>query len=509
MLVVVTDVALVKEVTTKKFRTFHDRTTPAFVTKLSAKGLVFSKGAEWSASKNALLPLFHKNMLHGFLPIMSFVSTDLLACLRCVPPSVPVDLNELLHKMAMDVIGEVALGVRFGLLTDERQHLAKAHGATPTPAGRGGAGSIKEGQQVTGAQGEAPGLDPGFSNHELYDLMMETMRLSSFEASISNLIILLCAPLGRGLRELLARVPGTTDHRFRRTQVFGVRRFVQMCIGRKKQVGTTGDVGAVAATAGSEGMPGKLPSSDADGVAAPGAAGVNKDAMTFLLSAINRDTKQPFPMESVAGLATELIAAGSDTTANTLAFALYCVSGDPAVEARVVEEVLAPGRGPGVPITHEDLEDKFPYVEAVIKESLRVYPPVAAMTRVALEDVELGGHFIPAGTGVIVPAMAMNMDPKVFPNPDVFNPDRFRGKGGEEKKDYPHLFNPFGVGPRMCLGHRFAMLEAMLVFIRLYQNFSFARAPPTSLEVPLKVQHTIVSKPKNGVWMYVTPRVAA
>eukprot|EP00899_Mesostigma_viride_P023922 jgi/Mesvir1/4714/Mv05636-RA.2 len=494
-------------------------------------------------------------MMHGFLPVMSTVCDDLLACLRCVPPSIKVDMNDLLHKSAMDVIGEVALGVRFGLMKEELQHLTEARARPAGSKGVGGkesvaakglthragaskgagmgagpkvANGIGKGPENNGdvsQQGSVPddgrqGTDlvlqhqakqaawtgEAVSARELYKLIMEGIKMSTFEASISNLLAMLCGPLGRGLRALLSRVPGTADHRFLNIQKYKTRFCVQMCIARKGGMCVSGGSGLDVAV----GAPSGTDAAGNGSVSANGGSPSDsethvKDAMTFLLSTINKDTKQPFSMENIAGLTKELVVGGSDTTANTLAFALYCVSGDPAVEARVVEEVLAPGRGPGVPLTHEDLEDKFPYVEAVIKESLRMYPPVNGMQREALEDVELGGHFIPRGTAIMMPAMAMNRDPAIHLTPDSFWPDRFLANA---KSDYAFQFSPFGIGPRMCIGHRFAMVESMLVFIRLYQSFHFKRAPPTDTDVPIKLAHTVVTKPKNGVWVYVVPRTA-
>eukprot|EP00899_Mesostigma_viride_P002338 jgi/Mesvir1/12104/Mv00372-RA.1 len=118
LIVVVTDVELAKEVTMKKFKIFHDRPQPPFVTDFNKKGLVFSKGVDWASARNALLPLFHKGMLNNFMPVMERSVAELVTCLRAVPDaSTPVDMNELFHKAAMDIIGDVALGVAADDLT--------------------------------------------------------------------------------------------------------------------------------------------------------------------------------------------------------------------------------------------------------------------------------------------------------------------------------------------------------------------------------------------------------
>eukprot|EP00899_Mesostigma_viride_P024846 jgi/Mesvir1/5546/Mv15577-RA.2 len=495
-------------------------------------------------------------MLQDFLPVMDRAVGQLSVCLRLLPPASSVDLNELFHKLTIDIIGDVALGVQFGLLRDVHRKMVAAHAPAATlglssaaghrtaPAGKTGAGvgnvpcalepSNSAGAPLEGADdsSKAAGAVPssesverpshrgptgdGNRSQRLYELLMEWVRLSNIEASISMPLILLFPPLGRPLRWLLSYVPGTNDYRFRLNQVYGVRTYVQMCIDRRtamqlpRRVADASDAGKKGEECGPRAEGGRAdPSGDAawDTGATATRPDAGKDAMTLLLSAVNKETKQPFSMERVASLATELIAAGSDTTANTLAFALYCVSGAPHVEAKLVEEVLAPGRGPGVPISYADLDTGFLFVEAVINEALRLYPPASTMARVAQEDTVIGGHKVAAGTWVFVPALPMNKDPAIYPDPDVFRPERFLyDKEGSGKAKFAGQFNPFGMGPRMCLGHRMAMVEAKLVLIRLYQSFSFVRAPPTSLEEPLKLFHTVVTKPKNGVWMHVLTR---
>ena len=131
----------------------------------------------------------------------------------------------------------------------------------------------------------------------------------------------------------------------------------------------------------------------------------------------------------------------------------------------------------------------------VIHESLRLYPPVPMISREALQDLQLGDIHIPKGVHVWTMLVALQQDPEIWgPDAQTFNPQRFaNGVSGSCK--LPHVYMPFGAGPRVCLGQNFAMAELKILLAVLLSNFSFSLSP--------KYRHSpvqkLVMKPEYGV----------
>lgn len=158
-----------------------------------------------------------------------------------------------------------------------------------------------------------------------------------------------------------------------------------------------------------------------------------------------------------------LMLAGHETTANALTWTFALLSGTPSIRRRVeaeVEQVLgdrAPGAG--------DV-DNLPFTEAVIHESMRLYPPAWTIEREAIEDVEIAGVPVAAGTTVVVPPYLLHRHPQVWPDPSGFDPERFLT--GHDRPRYAFL--PFGGGRRICVGAGFAMFEATLMLAGIAQS---------------------------------------
>jgi cytochrome P450 len=153
-----------------------------------------------------------------------------------------------------------------------------------------------------------------------------------------------------------------------------------------------------------------------------------------------------------------LFLAGHETTSHALTWTLYLLSQNPDAERTLHEELdrVLGERDPA----YDDL-DRLPYTRQVIEESMRLYPPVYSMARKAHEDTEIGGYRVPAGSEVILWIYLTHRDPRFYPEPDAFRPERF---APVEEASRPKLaYLPFGAGPRACIGKVFAMLEARLL----------------------------------------------
>lgn len=188
------------------------------------------------------------------------------------------------------------------------------------------------------------------------------------------------------------------------------------------------------------------------------------------------------------------IVAGHETTALTLGWALYLCAFDPAVQEKLRAEAQSVLNGKTA--TYEDVKN-MPYCEQVIKETLRLYPPAAFLSRTAQEDDELCGRKVNRKDTVMLPVYALHRNELLWDDPDAFDPDRF-GEGATYDR---FAWLPFGDGPRVCIGSHFAMVEAQIILSTLISRFKFERIPgkdPTPVLV-------VTLRPDGGVPLKVTP----
>jgi cytochrome P450 len=200
--------------------------------------------------------------------------------------------------------------------------------------------------------------------------------------------------------------------------------------------------------------------------------------------------------------AVTLFNAGHDSTSAALAWTCYFVARYPAVQERLREELeTVVGRRLA---TFEDLS-RLTFAGTVVKESLRICPPTSALfTRQALTEVEIGGYKLAPGNLVSMSPYVTQRDPRWFPEPERFDPDRFGPGRADCIPDYAYL--PFGAGPHVCIGNAFAMMEITLVVATLVQRFHFELTPgQENVEPELKVS----LRPKGGVWVRPMERVPA
>ena len=192
-----------------------------------------------------------------------------------------------------------------------------------------------------------------------------------------------------------------------------------------------------------------------------------------------------------------LFLAGHETTANALSWTFWLLSLSLNAEAKLAEE-LERVLGDRTP-TMSDLSD-LPYVERVVKESMRLYPPAWVVGREAIPECEVGGYRMPAGTTALMSQWVMHRDPCYHENPQRFDPDRWTA---EYTKALPRFaYFPFGGGPRQCIGAGFAMAEACLLLAALAQRFRMDLAPGQRVEP----YASITLRPKEGIRMSLVER---
>jgi len=219
------------------------------------------------------------------------------------------------------------------------------------------------------------------------------------------------------------------------------------------------------------------------------------DMLSMLLSARDEDGSA-LDEDELVGHTGVIFAAGHETSTNALAWTLLLLSQHPAVLRDLDDELALLG---GAAPTVEDLA-KMPLLEAVVKESLRLLPPVPLHPRIVAKDSELGGHTLPAGSELFLSIFHMHHDPAIFPDPERFLPRRW-----ETAKPTVYEYNPFSAGPRMCIGAAFAMMEIKLVLAMLLSRYRFEL--PAGTKVDPRVAITMA--PKGGLPMIVRARDGA
>nr|XP_050855942.1 cytochrome P450 4C1-like [Vespula vulgaris] len=162
------------------------------------------------------------------------------------------------------------------------------------------------------------------------------------------------------------------------------------------------------------------------------------------------------------------IFAGHDTVAMALSFALLLFAKHKDVQENIRNEVSTVMEQKDLKMTTSVIQE-FSYLERCLKESLRLYPSVHSVLRYISKDMQLKNYLIPAGTTCNVSIYSLHRNPEFWPNPDVFDPDRFLTENMKGRNPYSYL--PFSIGPRNCIGQKFAMLELKLMVAHILYNF--------------------------------------
>jgi cytochrome P450 len=162
--------------------------------------------------------------------------------------------------------------------------------------------------------------------------------------------------------------------------------------------------------------------------------------------------------------------AGHDTTAKALTWTLYLLACSPEWTQALQDEIAQVTGGAAIRAEHIE---RLVRVQQVLKEAMRLYPPVPMMSRQAIADARIDGHDVSAGTSVLIPIYAIHRHAKRWERPGEFDPARF----APETEIPRYQYMPFGAGPRICIGMSFAMVEATAILATLLQHVRFAPAP--------------------------------
>ncbi len=226
--------------------------------------------------------------------------------------------------------------------------------------------------------------------------------------------------------------------------------------------------------------------------------GAKDDLLTMLLEAQDEEGDgKGMSDRQVRDEAITLFLAGQETMANTLTWTWYLLSQNPEAEKKLHEEIdtVLGGRPPSV----DDL-GRLPYTHNVFKETLRLYPAAWTLARRVINDYQVGGYTVPSGTDIFMSQYVMHRDPRFYPDPLKYDPDRW---GAEDDSSLPKFaYFPFGGGPRRCIGEPFAWMEGVLLIAAIASRWKMRLAPNHKVEPdPL-----ITIRPKYGMKMMVEKR---
>jgi cytochrome P450 len=220
-----------------------------------------------------------------------------------------------------------------------------------------------------------------------------------------------------------------------------------------------------------------------------------EDILTLLLNALDPDTGRRMTEAEVRSNILTFIAAGHETTANCLSWSLYLLNQSPHWNDRVTAEAMRETDGP-----MPELSDRLVMTRAVIDEALRLYPPIAAISRVARGNDELAGIAVKRGSMVVIAPWVLHRHRLLWRHPDHFDPTRFLDGAAAKIDRFAWL--PFGAGMRTCIGATFALREATLILATIMKHFRLEPVPEHAVWPLLRV----TLRPAGGLRMTVTPR---
>ena len=220
------------------------------------------------------------------------------------------------------------------------------------------------------------------------------------------------------------------------------------------------------------------------------------DLISLLLAARDPQTGAPLPAEDIRDQVLIFLLAGHETTATALTFTFHLLGHHPHLQQRVHQEIdtVLGGHAP----TADDA-GKLPYITTVIKEAMRLYPPVYAIGRLTPTGDEIAGYRIPPGSVVILSPWLTQRRNDLWPEPHRFNPDRFDPAVAAIRHRGAYL--PFAGGPRGCIGEHFAMTEAIIATAVVLNACTVVSTP-----IPIALNTGITLRPTGPVPGQITPR---
>ncbi|CAG2117895.1 unnamed protein product [Medioppia subpectinata] len=231
--------------------------------------------------------------------------------------------------------------------------------------------------------------------------------------------------------------------------------------------------------------------------------------MAFLDSLLSEHFRNSeFTEEDIREEVDTFMFEGHDTTSMAISWTLHLIGLNPDIQDKCHQELDAVLNasaddwvGERRMISMNELRE-MKYLEACIKEALRLYPSVPFVGRHLNEDTTINGYAVPAGVTCLVFLYQVHRDPQCFPQPEVYRPERFLDNSHMTR--HPFAFVPFSAGARNCIGQKFALLEEKTILATILRNYTIKSLDHTDV---IKIAPELVIRPKTPIRMQFTPRL--
>lgn len=216
------------------------------------------------------------------------------------------------------------------------------------------------------------------------------------------------------------------------------------------------------------------------------------DFINLMLEIRNKNGEEGLTMDELSAQCFIFFTAGFETSSATMNFCLYELAMNPSIQNRLRQEIEEVTGKDNDGFTYEKMLS-MDYLDRVVKETLRKYPPAESLFRISAAPFVVPDtkYVIPANTFIQIPVYALHHDPQHYPQPDRFDPDRFLEEAVQKRHPYSYL--PFGEGPRNCVGMRFGLMQVKVGLVMLIRNFSFA----PNAHTPLKIEFDFITNFKQ------------
>jgi cytochrome P450 family 4 subfamily V len=229
-------------------------------------------------------------------------------------------------------------------------------------------------------------------------------------------------------------------------------------------------------------------------------SGNNRKRLAFLDLLIDMAEKNQLSFVDICDEVNTFMFEGHDTTAAGMNWALHLLGCNPEIQAKVHQELDSVFGDDSRDVDFDDLKN-LPYLECCLKEALRLYPSVPMFARTLQENATISNHVIPGGTQVIIYPYLVHRDSKHWPDPEVFNPDRFLAENSNGRHPYAYL--PFSAGARNCIGQRFALMEEKTLMAWILRYFKIKSVHRRD---QIRPKGELILRPSEGVHLVLESR---
>ncbi|XP_075973963.1 cytochrome P450 9e2-like [Anticarsia gemmatalis] len=442
------DLELLKKIAVKDFEHFLDR-RPVFPDSDSYfnRNLSSLIGQEWKDMRSTLSPAFTSSKIRLMVPFMVEVGDQMMASLKKRIKSsdagyIDIDCKDLTSRYSNDVIATCAFGLKVDSLTDK--------------------------------------------DNEFYTLVKETTTLG-FKDMIQFFITTSVPFIGKLLK---MDVMSTAAKKFFKSLVLDT-----MTDRERRQILRPDMIHLLM-----EAKKGKLSHENlkSKGESA-GFASVEESSVG------TKTVDRVWSNDDLVAQAVIFLFAGFETVSTATSFLLYELALNPEVQDKLVKEIREHDIKNGGKLDLKSLQD-MPYMDMVVSELLRMWPPAMFADRACTKDYNLGkpndkapqDYIMRKGDGLLIPVIGFHRDPQYFPNPDKFDPERFSEQN--KHKINPTAYMPFGVGPRNCIGSRFALCEVKVLIYQILQHLEVSPCERTCIPAELTTGSINVQL-KGGHWL--------